>query len=228
VEPALARLAALSLVVRGEEGQAWIHRWTAEGLAALVEAAGHGERYRRAGDYRIWRIEHESHALEDGLEAVRNYLRGGHFDQAAAVAQGCLATLERFGQTMAIATLAAEVLEGLPSGHGGFAGLADAEARAHLALGESDRAFARYQQLLEQQLRLAKAEPDRADYQRDLSVSYNKMGDLYQALGQGEAARQAYQVRGAWRFGSGWRRRSRIAPITSATSRCRCSSLPPT
>ena len=40
--------------------------------------------------------------------------------------------------------------------------------------------------------RLAKAEPDRADYQRDLSVSYNKMGDLYGALGQGEQAREAY------------------------------------
>ena len=40
---------------------------------------------------------------------------------------------------------------------------------------------------------MAKAEPDRADYQRDLSVSYNKMGDLYVSLGQGEAARQAYQ-----------------------------------
>jgi tetratricopeptide (TPR) repeat protein len=39
---------------------------------------------------------------------------------------------------------------------------------------------------------LAQAEPDRADYQRDLSVSYNKMGDLYQALGQGEQARDAY------------------------------------
>jgi tetratricopeptide (TPR) repeat protein len=37
------------------------------------------------------------------------------------------------------------------------------------------------------------AEPDRADYQRDLSVSYNKLGDLLQALGQGEAARQYYQ-----------------------------------
>ena len=41
--------------------------------------------------------------------------------------------------------------------------------------------------------RLAKAEPDRADYQRDLSVSYNKMGDLFSALGQGEDARQAYE-----------------------------------
>ena len=40
--------------------------------------------------------------------------------------------------------------------------------------------------------RLAAAEPDRADYQRDLSVSYNKMGDLFSALGQGEAAREAF------------------------------------
>jgi tetratricopeptide (TPR) repeat protein len=193
VEPALARLAALSLVVRGEEGQAWMHRWSAEGLAALVEAAGHGERHRRAGDYRRWRIENESHALEDGLEAVRNYLRGGHFDAAAEVAQGCLAALARFGQTVAVATLAAEVLERLPSEHSGFAGLADAEAQAHWALGQGKRAFARFQELLERRERLAKAEPDRADYQRDLSVSYERMGDLYVALGQGEAARQAYQ-----------------------------------
>ena len=39
---------------------------------------------------------------------------------------------------------------------------------------------------------MAKAEPDRADYQRDLSVSYKRMGDLYRALGQGEQAREAY------------------------------------
>jgi len=39
---------------------------------------------------------------------------------------------------------------------------------------------------------LAQAEPDRADNQRDLSVSYNKVGDLYRDLGQGEQARQFY------------------------------------
>ena len=176
VEPALARLTALSLVVRGEDGQVWMHRWTAEGLAALVEVARHGERYRRAGDYRIWRAENESQALEDGIEAVRNYLQGGHFDQAAGVAQGCLAALNRLGQTVAIATLAAEVLERLPPEHSRFAGIADAEARAHQALGDSNRAFARYQQLLEIAERLAKAEPDRADYQLDLVISLVKIG----------------------------------------------------
>jgi tetratricopeptide (TPR) repeat protein len=39
---------------------------------------------------------------------------------------------------------------------------------------------------------LTRAEPDRADYQRDLSVAYNRIGDLYSALGQGEAARDAF------------------------------------
>jgi predicted RNA polymerase sigma factor len=32
----------------------------------------------------------------------------------------------------------------------------------------------------------------RADYQRDFSVSYNKLGDLSVALGQCEQAREAY------------------------------------
>ena len=67
--------------------------------------------------------------------------------------------------------------------------------------------------------RLAQAEPDRADYQRDLSVSYEQMGDLYRALGQGDEARQAYLKSLA--IESGWRRPSPIAPTTSATSRCR-------
>jgi hypothetical protein len=36
---------------------------------------------------------------------------------------------------------------------------------------------------------LAASEPDRADYQRDLSVSYNKVGDLYRDLRQADQAR---------------------------------------
>jgi tetratricopeptide (TPR) repeat protein len=36
-------------------------------------------------------------------------------------------------------------------------------------------------------------EPERADYQRDLSVSYNKMGDLARVMGNGEAARRFFE-----------------------------------
>jgi tetratricopeptide (TPR) repeat protein len=100
--------------------------------------------------------------------------------------------LHRFQQSTGIASLAAEILETLPETHDGFGAVADEEAQAHLALGLIDRALARYGQLLRRYERLAQAEPDRADYQRDLSVSYNKMGDLFRALGQGEEARQAF------------------------------------
>jgi hypothetical protein len=41
--------------------------------------------------------------------------------------------------------------------------------------------------------RLASAEPGRAAYQRDLSVSYERMGDVYRALRRGEPARAASQ-----------------------------------
>jgi tetratricopeptide (TPR) repeat protein len=62
-----------------------------------------------------------------------------------------------------------------------------------MALGATGRARERYQEVTDILERLARAEPDRADYQRDLSVSYNTMGDLFKALGQGEAARDAFQ-----------------------------------
>ena len=61
------------------------------------------------------------------------------------------------------------------------------------ALGDGEEARQYYQRSLEIRERLAQAEPDRADYQRDLSVSYKNMGDLMSALGAGEEARQYYQ-----------------------------------
>ncbi|MGO8918080.1 MAG: CHAT domain-containing protein, partial [Stellaceae bacterium] len=192
VRRALARLADLSLVYRFPDGSAWVHRWTAQGLAAIDDSTTHAERCNRAGRYRQWRVEHESHDLGDAIEAVRNFLAGRDFDAAVEVAHTCFDALRRFRQSVGIAALASEVLETLPGDHAGYATVADEEAQAHLALGLTERAFERYEVLLEAIERRAQAEPDRADYQRDLSVSYNKMGDLYRALGQGDQARDAY------------------------------------
>ena len=50
-----------------------------------------------------------------------------------------------------------------------------------------------FQQSLDIRAGLAQAEPDRADYQRDLSVSYNKLGDLMVAVGRGEDALRYFQ-----------------------------------
>ena len=88
--------------------------------------------------------------------------------------------------------MAGEVIESLPEDHPSYVAIAYEEGGAHLALGFTERALDRYEALRKAHERRAQAEPDRADYQRDLSVSYNKVGDLYSALGQGEKAREAY------------------------------------
>jgi tetratricopeptide (TPR) repeat protein len=190
-EASLSRLAALSLLHLGPDG-ALVHRWTAEALAALDGEPAHQARCVRAAGYRLWRTNHESHDVNDAVEALRNLLTGEAFDAAAALALELLGMLSQARQSVAVAGLAAEVLESLPETHAGFAPIADAEAQAHLALGATDRALRRYNSLLIRHEQKSKAAPDRADYQRDLSVFYERMGDLYRALGQGEAARDAF------------------------------------
>ena len=193
VARALERLADLSLLHVFPDGSVWVHRWTAEGLARLADLVAHRERCARAGRYRWWRVENESHSLEDAVEAVRNFLAGEDFGAATGIAHACFEALRRFRQSVAIAALASEILETLPSTDPGYASIADEEAQAHQALGLGSRALARYEQLREQHERLTAAEPDRADYQRDLSVLYDRMGDLYVSLGQGDQARASYQ-----------------------------------
>ncbi len=57
-EKAIAQLARLSLVFRHPSGEAWVHRWTAEGLAILSEEERSRWRQWRAGRYRVWRVQH--------------------------------------------------------------------------------------------------------------------------------------------------------------------------
>jgi tetratricopeptide (TPR) repeat protein len=59
-------------------------------------------------------------------------------------------------------------------------------------LGQGEGAQKYYEQSLALSERLARAEPNRADYQRDLSVSYERLGDLLRDLGQGEGAQKYY------------------------------------
>ncbi|HEY2621347.1 MAG TPA: TIR domain-containing protein, partial [Acetobacteraceae bacterium] len=192
-EAALARLAALSLLHRAEGGAALVHRWTAEGLRRGGDPSAFRRRCERAAAYRLWRFDNEpDRSFDDAVEALRNFLAGEAFDQAADLAQALVGAMAQAGQSVTVAALAVEVLETLPEHHASYAPIADAEARAHLALGFSDRAFRRYSTLLNRYAMLAQSNPDRADYQRDLSVFYERMGDLYRARGQGEPARQAF------------------------------------
>ncbi|MEM9997830.1 MAG: tetratricopeptide repeat protein, partial [Bacteroidota bacterium] len=196
---ALDHLTTLSLAYRtgpedaGADRDAAVHRWTAEGLARRSDEAELHTRSSRAGRYRMWRVKHDSKSIVDGMEAVRNFLAGQSYDDASREAIGIIQFFQRNNQTTMIALVAGEVLETLPAEQGDYGFLLDQEARAYLALGFSERAFEQYGRLLRLFQQRVTDYPDRADYQRDLSVSYNKVGDLYRALGQGEQARDAYQ-----------------------------------
>jgi tetratricopeptide (TPR) repeat protein len=192
ISRAIDRLESLSLLHRFPGGAVFVHRWTAEVLGSLEDAASHQARAARAGHCRRWQVQNESHDLGDAIEAVRNFLAARAFDEATGVADACFDAFRRFQQSTGIAALAAEVLETLPESHPGFGAVADEEAQARLALGLIDRAFERHRQVLRLRERLAQAEPGRADYQRDLSVSYERIGDLFRVLGKGDDARQAF------------------------------------
>ena len=174
------------------EGRARKPGHRAQGLAD-ADAAAPRSRCTRAGRYHWWRVANESHDMADATEALRNHLAGASFDEAVGIAKVCFQALTEFRQAVGIAALAAEVLEHLPASHPDFAFVADEEARAHLALGQTQRAFSRYQGLLEAQQQRVHAEPDRADHQRDLSVSFERMGDLYLTEDQPDLAAQEFR-----------------------------------
>ena len=95
-------------------------------------------------------------------------------------------------QLASAAAFAAEILRELPRAHENYPVLADLEATANISLGFTNQGLERYLELLGELTRRMIQEPDRADYQRDLSVSYERMGDLLRALGAGEQARDYY------------------------------------
>jgi hypothetical protein len=193
MERAIGRLQDLSLVHRFPDGSAWVHRWTAEGLARLEEGRFRA-RCVQAGHYRLWRVTSESHSLDDGFEAVRNYLAGEDFDSTADCALACVAALRRFQQTIAVAAFASEVLETLPETHPSFSAIADEEATSYLTLGWTERALRRHTSLLARHARLAQAEPDRADYQRDLVVSLWRLGGAYDDAASGDYLKRAWGI----------------------------------
>jgi hypothetical protein len=108
----------------------------------------------------------------------RNFLTGEDFDAAANWTHKCLQALAIQNQSVQVATLASEELESLPLEHEAYSLIADAEANAFLALGFIRFAFDRYSIVQVKYERLIQDEPDRADNQRDLWISYRRMGGL--------------------------------------------------
>jgi tetratricopeptide (TPR) repeat protein len=188
---AAQRLANLSLLVHTAEGL-WVHRWTAEGLREHQTPDDYVNHCRRAGELRRRRIASAPRDVAEGIEATQNFLDAQDWDRAAGIATGVADFLAQDSNLRRL-SFAAQVLTALPPQHHDYHLFVDHEAASLVALGFTDEAVQRYRRLVDTFTRLARAEPGRADYQRDLSVSYNKLADLNAALGQGEQALTLYQ-----------------------------------
>lgn len=178
LEASVRRLIGTSLLTPMPRGLLWVHRWTAQELRARMPEAQARECARRAGEYRAWRVVHVSHDLTDGIEATRRFLEAAAFDRALDMARPILDFMQRYGQLVDVAAFTGEIMESLPSAHQGYCIICATEADALKALGATDRAMARYREAMEITERLARAEPQRADFQWDLVVSLWHMADL--------------------------------------------------
>ena len=86
-----------------------------------------------------------------------------------------------------------------------------------VAEGKLPEARKAYESSLAIRERLAKQDPGNAEWQRDLSVSYNKVGDVLVAEGKLPEARKAYESSLA--IVSAWPSRTRGTPSGSGTWR---------
>ncbi|MBL0284566.1 MAG: hypothetical protein IPQ01_12155 [Zoogloea sp.] len=110
------------------------------------------------------------------MEAVRNLLKAGEFDAATDEALTITEALSHAQQLAASGGFAGEVAQQVPPTHPNYAPLVDREAESLIALGLTNGGLACYERLLTPQEARCRAEPERADYQRDLSVLYDKPG----------------------------------------------------
>jgi tetratricopeptide (TPR) repeat protein len=188
----LERLVSLSLATPVPEGH-WVHRWTAEALIQTASPQEQTDRCRRAGKFRLTRRTGQGIDYADICEATHNFLEASDFDHAGELA----CKVGRFHierqQTIGAVAWASEVLQRLPTTSANWAPLADIEAQGSLRLGLRDRALARTREIAEVSEQLAQQSPGQPDYQRNLAVSCERLGDLMRTLGQGREVRELYE-----------------------------------
>ena len=192
IDEAIKRLVALSLLTRLEGDYLWVHRWTAEALHERTVKEDY-QRFCCNGGYYLQEETAKTPSIETAIESARLLLLGQAWEESTALAWEIVSFLENYGQTVDLASFCSEVTTLLPQSNDQWPSFTLTKADALLKIGYGQPAFEQYQVGMKAQERLVDQEPERADYLRDLSVSYNKMGDLQSALGQGEAAGEYYK-----------------------------------
>ena len=170
------------------DGEVVVHAWVAEALAKHQGDTA-ADRHLRAHDMRWHRITGRRGGFDDLVEMARHLAAAGRTDDLVDFA---FAISNQLPGELAVAAFLGEVLPSVPQEHPRFLPLMGREQQALIATGNRAAALTRAQE----QLRVAQVrvdtEPSNVGFQRDLSVSYSKLGDLAQAAGDAAVARDWY------------------------------------
>ncbi len=182
------RLTDLTLLTAGEG--IVMHPWTAALVTGNTDADLRPQHERAlAMRYRRFRQDHGTY--EDLLDIPRHLSALGRYDDIADLAGQATRILPG---TLATVACLAEIRPLIPPTERAWAIVAELEAMALLSAGDMPAAT-RQLRAMHQQIQVrAAADPANTGWQRDLSVSHSKLGDVAVAAGDLAAARAAYQA----------------------------------
>jgi CHAT domain/TIR domain/AAA ATPase domain len=182
------RLADLTLLTAGES--IVMHPWTAELVTRNIEASL-APQHQRALAMRLRRFEQGRGGYHDLVDLARHQAALGAYDDLAALAAEAVRALS--GTLTTVAYLA-EIRPLIPPAQRAWVIVADLELRAFLSAGDLTAATRQQQSIHEQVEARSAADPANTGWQRDLSVSHIRLGDLAQAAGDLATARSNFQA----------------------------------
>jgi tetratricopeptide (TPR) repeat protein len=187
-----ARLQDLTLLSSAGERDVLVHPWIAQSLQQR-DLGDQVLRHERAFAMRLARINSGQGEFADLVEGSRHLAGANRADDLVRFALQATELIEQTLGEMSVAAFCGEVLSMIATGTTDYLLLADREATALTRTGNLRAATARVE--LHVQLARAKVESHPTDLlaQSNLSVSYNKLGDLARARGDSDQAEQLYR-----------------------------------
>ena len=167
-----------------------MHPWTAELVTGNL-GNNFSEQHARALAMRLRRFEHGHGTYDDLIDIPRHLAALGRYDDIADVAEQATQMLPG---TLATVAFLAEIRPLIPSAERAWILVADLEVQALLRAGDLPAATGQLHAMHQQIQARAAAGPANTGWQRDLSVSHERLGDVARAAGDLAAARTAYQA----------------------------------
>lgn len=166
-----------------------MHPWTAELLEQ--RATSLTDQHERALTMRMRRFSEGIAGYLDLLDVPRHLAALGRYDDLASVAEQATQVLPG---TLAVAAFLADVRPLIPPTERAWILVADLELQTFLSAGDLSSA-ARLADTIHQQVEnRATADPTNTAWQRDLSISHNKLGDLAVTAGDLAEGKRHYQA----------------------------------